>query len=158
MESIRLRVKDVEFANNQITVREGKGNVDRITKLPQSLKIALQEHLAGVKTLHQKDLQEVFGRVYLPDALERKYINANTEWGWQYVFPSTKRSLDRRTGVVRRHHLAPEGLQRAVKSAIKLAQISKNGSCHTFRHSFASIYSKTDMTSELFRNCWVTRT
>ena len=106
--------------------------------LPQSLKLSLREHLTRVKFLHQQDLREGFGSVYLPYALERKYINAGTEWGWQYVFPSLKRSKDPRIGAVRRHHTAPESLQRAVKAAVKRAQISKNGSCHTFRHSFAT--------------------
>ena len=138
MEAIRLRVKDIDFAANQITVREGKGNVDRITMLPQSIKTALQVHLMNVKILHERDLREGFGQVYLPYALERKYKNAGKEWVWQYAFPSIKRSNDPRSGVVRRHHVAPESLQRAVKTAVKQANISKNGSCHTFRHSFAT--------------------
>jgi integron integrase len=138
MEAIRLRVKDIDFAANQITVREGKGNVDRITMLPQSIKPALQVHLMNVKILHERDLREGFGQVYLPYALERKYKNAGKEWVWQYAFPSIKRSNDPRSGVVRRHHVAPESLQRAVKAAVKQANISKNGSCHTFRHSFAT--------------------
>jgi integron integrase len=138
MEAIRLRVKDVDFPANQIVVREGKGNVDRVTMLPQSIKFWLREHLTRVKFLHDHDLKEGFGGVYLPYALERKYINASTEWGWQYVFPSLKRSKDPRSGAVRRHHTAPESLQRAVKAAVKRAQISKHGSCHTFRHSFAT--------------------
>lgn len=138
MEAIRLRVKDIDFAANQITVREGKGNVDRITMLPQSIKPALQVHLMNVKILHERDLREGFGQVYLPYALERKYKNAGKEWCWQYAFPSIKRSRDPRSGVVRRHHVAPESLQRAVKAAVKQANISKNGSCHTFRHSFAT--------------------
>lgn len=138
MEAIRLRVKDIDFALNQITVREGKGNIDRVTMLPQSIKSALEEHLKRVKLLHQQDLLAGYGNVYLPGALERKYRNADREWSWQYVFPSFKRSTDPRSGNVRRHHTAPESLQRAVKKAIKLAAISKNGSCHTFRHSFAT--------------------
>jgi len=138
MEAIRLRVKDIDFASGQITVREGKGNVDRVTMLPQSIKGTMQEHLMRVRSLHQKDLDDGFGHVYLPYALERKYLNANTEWSWQYVFPSLRRSMDPLSGIVRRHHTAPESLQRAVKAAIKHAQISKNGSCHTFRHSFAT--------------------
>jgi len=138
MEAIRLRVKDIDFAANQITVREGKGNVDRITMLPQSIKTALQVHLMNVKILHERDLREGFGQVYLPYALERKYKNAGKEWVWQYAFPSIKRSNDPRSGVVRRHHVARESLQRAVKAAVKQANISKNGSCHTFRHSFAT--------------------
>ncbi len=90
------------------------------------------------RVLHKQDLNEGFGRVYLPFALERKYPNAAREWGWQYVFPALKRSRDPRTGIERRNHVAPESLQRAVKNAINLARINKNGSCHTFRHSFAT--------------------
>jgi integron integrase len=138
MEAIRLRVKDVDFAANQITVREGKGNVDRVTMLPQSIKVSLQEHLKRVQQLHQRDLKEGFGQVYLPYALERKYVNAEREWAWQYVFPSLKRSVDPRSGTIRRHHCAPESLQRAVKTALRCAKLTKNGSCHTFRHSFAT--------------------
>jgi len=138
MEAIRLRVKDIDFNLNQIVVRDGKGGVDRITMLPSTIKAALVDHLRRVKLLHQKDLEEGFGRVYLPFALERKYVNCNAEWGWQYVFPSVTRSQDPRSGVERRHHVTPKGLQRAVKAAIRLAKISKNGSCHTFRHSFAT--------------------
>lgn len=138
MEAIRLRVKDVDFAANQITVREGKGNVDRVTMLPQSIKVSLQEHLKRVQQLHQRDLKEGFGQVYLPYALERKYVNAEREWAWQYVFPSLKRSVDPRSGKIRRHHCAPESLQRAVKTALRCAKLTKNGSCHTFRHSFAT--------------------
>ena len=138
MEAIRLRVKDIDFAANQITVREGKGNIDRVTMLPQAIKSSLQEHLTRVKQIHQRDLQAGYGSVYLPFALERKYVNASREWGWQYVFPSMKRSKDPRSGIVRRHHAASESLQRSVKKAIGLAKISRNGSCHTFRHSFAT--------------------
>jgi integron integrase len=138
MEALRLRVKDLDFTMNQIVIREGKGNVDRITMLPLSLKAAIKDQLTRVKLLHEKDLREGFGQVYLPFALERKYVNASTDWSWQFVFPSLRRSKDPRTGVERRHHAAPESLQRAVKTAIKLASISKNGSCHTFRHSFAT--------------------
>lgn len=138
MEALRLRVKDVDFNQNQILVRDGKGRVDRITMLPTSVKDSLAVHLTRVKLLHQADLKAGYGRVYLPDALERKYVNANTEWGWQYCFPSVRRSQDPRTDLERRHHSSPEVLQRAVKAAIKVAEIFKNGSCHTFRHSFAT--------------------
>jgi len=138
MEALRLRVKDVDFSQNQIVVRDGKGATDRITMLPATVKQALADHLRRINLLHQRDLQEGFGRVYLPTALERKYSNADKEWCWQYIFPSLKRSRDPRSGMERRHHTAPESLQRAVKSAIRLANISKNGSCHTFRHSFAT--------------------
>ena len=138
MEGICLRVKDIDFSANQLTIREGKGANDRLTMLPQRVQPALQEQLLKAKVLHQQDLKEGFGRVYLPFALERKYPNAAREWGWQYVFPALKRSRDPRTGIERRHHVAPENLQRAVKNAINLARIRKNGSCHTFRHSFAT--------------------
>lgn len=138
MEAIRLRVKDVDFAKNQITVREGKGNIDRVTMLPQSIKSSLEDHLNRVKLLYKQDLKNGHGSVYLPDALERKYSNAARDWSWQFVFPSLKLSTDPRSGNIRRHHTAPESLQRAVKKAITLAGIAKNGSCHTFRHSFAT--------------------
>lgn len=138
MEALRLRVKDIDFAMNQITVREGKGNVDRYTMLPLSLKAVMQDHLKRVYTLHQNDLKLGYGRAYLPFALARKYPNADAEWAWQYVFPSLKRSIDPESGIERRHHVAPQAVQRAVKTAIRLTNIPKNGSCHTFRHSFAT--------------------
>ncbi|MBI1987231.1 MAG: integron integrase [Nitrospinae bacterium] len=138
MECLRLRVKDIDFSYNQIVVRDGKGEKDRVTMLPLSLKDPLQRHLKEVKKLHQKDLNDGFGDVYLPYALERKYPNACREWAWQYVFPSLKRSIDPRSGIERRHHLGKEVLQRAVKEAIWKAGIHKAASCHTFRHSFAT--------------------
>ncbi len=138
MEALRLRVKDVDFSANQVTIRDAKGADDRLTMLPQRIQPALREQLLKSKVLHQQDLKEGFGRVYLPFALERKYPNAAREWAWQYVFPAVKRSIDPRSGIERRHHVAPENLQRAVKQAISLARINKNGSCHTFRHSFAT--------------------
>jgi integron integrase len=137
-EALRLRVKDIDFAANQITIREGKGDKDRVTMLPQTIRSSLQQHLLKVKVLHDKDAQEGFGRVYLPYALARKYPNADNAFAWQYVFPALKRSSDPRSGEERRHHIAPESMQRAVRTAIKLAQINKPGSCHTFRHSFAT--------------------
>ncbi len=137
-EAIRLRVKDIDFAANQITIREGKGDKDRVTMLPQAIRSSLQQHLLKVKVLHDKDAQEGFGRVYLPHALARKYPKADSAFAWQYVFPALKRSIDPRSGEGRRHHIAPESVQRAVRTAVKLAQITKNGSCHTFRHSFAT--------------------
>lgn len=137
MECLRLRVKDIDFGYSQIMVREGKGSKDRATMLPESLKAPLQRHLVKVKELHQKDLQEGFGEVYLPYALERKYPKAARKWGWQYVFPGAKRSVDPRSVVVRRHHMDERILQRAVKEALRKAGITKPGSCHTLRHSFA---------------------
>ncbi len=138
MEAVRLRVKDLDFAQRQVIVRHGKGGKDRITMLPQRLIEPLRTHLVKVKAVHELDIAEGFGRVYLPFALERKYPNANREWGWQYVFPASKRSMDPRSQVMRRHHIDPTVLQRAVKHAIRKAGLVKPGSCHTFRHSFAT--------------------
>ena len=121
MECIRLRVKDLDFAYHTITVHDGKGMEDRVTMLPESLIAPLQEHLRHVKHLHEEDLTRGYGAVYLPDALERKYPNANREWGWQYVFPSSQLSVDPRTGIVRRHHMDESGLQRAVRQAAQMA-------------------------------------
>lgn len=137
-EAARLRVKDIDFELNQITIREGKGAKDRITMLPQLIRAGLKDHLLKVKLLHQSDLKEGFGRVYLPYALDIKYLNAAKQWGWQYVFPQLKRSRDPRTEIERRHHILPHSVLRAVKTAIRLAKITKSGSCHTLRHSFAT--------------------
>jgi integron integrase len=138
IECLRLRVKDLDFTNKLIVVREGKGRKERITMLPQNLNMPLQQHLKVVKELHKNDLQEGFGNVYLPYALERKYPNAGREWKWQYIFPSAKRSIDPRSGIQRRHHLHESILQRSVKEAMRKAEIEKMGSCHSFRHSFAT--------------------
>jgi integron integrase len=138
MECLRLRVKDVDFEMNQIVVRDGKGKVDRVTVFPESVKPWLKEHLERVKSLHENDLANGYGSVYLPHALARKYKNASREWGWQYVFPANSISTDPRTGETRRHHIHESSLQKAVKNAVKLAGINKPASCHTFRHSFAT--------------------
>jgi integron integrase len=138
MECLRLRIKDVHFELNQIIVRDGKGGRDRVTVLPESVKAPMHRHLAKVNALHKSDLKEGFGDVYLPYALEEKYRNASREWGWQYVFPAAKRSVDPRSGSVRRHHVDERVLQKAVKSAIQASGIAKPGSCHSFRHSFAT--------------------
>jgi integron integrase len=137
-ECLRLRVKDVDFEMNQITVRDGKGETDRITMLPKSLSEPLKRQLAKAKLLHEEDLSEGFGEVHLPYALERKYPAANRSWEWQYVFPSSKRSIDPRSGKERRHHTSEMVLQRAVKVAIRKAGITKHAGCHCFRHSFAT--------------------
>ena len=138
MECCQFRVKDVDFAYRQITVRDGKGHKDRVTMLPASLAEPLKTHLERVRAIHDQDLADGHGDVYLPNALERKYPNANREWGWQYVFPASRRSVDPRSGVVRRHHLDPSMLQRAVKKAVRAAGLTKPATCHTFRHSFAT--------------------
>ncbi|MFN2494177.1 MAG: integron integrase, partial [Pyrinomonadaceae bacterium] len=138
MEAVRLRVKDIDFERKEIMVREGKGATDRVTMLPRIAWHLLQAHLQRVRVLHRGDLQEGFGRVYLPFALAKKYPGAATQWGWQYVFPALKRSHDPRCGTESRHHISADHVQRAVKTAIRLAQLNKNGSCHTLRHSFAT--------------------
>ena len=138
MECLRLRVKDIDFENNQILVRDAKGMKDRITVLPDTLKSSLREHLERVKLVHQNDVAKGYGRVYLPYALERKYPDASLEWGWQYVFPAKGVSKDPRTGEVRRHHIHENSLQKAVKTAVRLAGIIKPVNVHTFRHSFAT--------------------
>ena len=138
MECVRLRVKDIDFEYKTITVRDGKGEEDRVTMLPDSLITPLQEHLQRVKRLHEEDLARGYGAVYLPYALERKYPNANRDWLWQYVFPSDRLSVDPRAGVVRRHHVDESNLQRAVREAAQKAGLQKRVTCHTFRHSFAT--------------------
>jgi integron integrase len=138
MECIRLRVKDLDMERNQIVVRDGKGFKDRVTLLPLSLKALLADHLNRVKLLHERDVAEGQGRVYLPEGLGRKYPQAASEWAWQYVFPSASLSVDPRSGERRRHHLCELGLQRAVKEAVRLARIQKPASCHSLRHSFAT--------------------
>jgi integron integrase len=138
MECMRLRVKDVEFPRSEILVREGKGSKDRITMLPVALHEPLQQHLQRVRQLHKSDLEQGYGDVYLPFALSRKYPNAARDWGWQYVFPSQKRSIDPRSGVIRRHHADAKAVQRAMRQAVRDANISKPATPHTLRHSFAT--------------------
>ncbi len=138
MECVRLRVKDIDFVQRTITVRDGKGMQDRITPLPDAVIAPLQEHLQQVKRLHTQGLARGNGAVYLPFALEHKYPNANRQWGWQYVFPSDRLSTDPRTGITRRHHISESSLQKAVKQAVRQTKIHKPVGCHTFRHSFAT--------------------
>lgn len=138
MDGIRLRVKDIDFAYNQIVVRDGKGQKDRVVPLPRRLIEPLRHHLETVKRLHQADLDQGYGAVYMPYALARKYPQAPKEWGWQYVFPSTRLSLDPRSGMIRRHHVHENGLQKAVKKAAREAALSKQVNCHGLRHSFAT--------------------
>lgn len=138
MECLRLRVKDVDIAYRQILVRDGKGGKDRATMLPESAVQPLHAQLGEAKRLHEIDLREGFGEVHLPYALARKYPRAGFEWGWQYVFPSGKRSADPEDGVIRRHHLDESVLARALKEARRCAGIAKPLSAHTLRHSFAT--------------------
>lgn len=138
LECASLRVKDIGFGAGQVLVRRGKGQKDRVTLLPKLLVAPLQDHLAKVKSLHLLDLREGAGNVALPGALSVKYPNAGREWPWQWVFPATRRYLDRTSGEQRRHHLHETALQRAVRSAALAASISRPISCHTFRHSFAT--------------------
>lgn len=138
MECVRLRVKDIDFEQGYIIVRNSKGNKDRSTILPEMLRAALHRQLDYAKVLHRNDLACGYGSVYLPKALSRKYRNASKTWGWQYVFPAARRSTDPRTQITRRHHIGEKGLQRAVKRAAKAANIHKHVGCHTFRHSFAT--------------------
>lgn len=138
MEATRLRVKDIEFSRLELVVRSGKGDKDRITMLPKVLVDDLQDQLQVAKLLHEQDLAEGFGEVYLPFALDRKYPNAGRSWGWQYIFPSRNRSIDPRSGVERRHHINPKGMQRAMKVAVLQCGIVKPATPHTLRHSFAT--------------------
>jgi len=138
MEALRLRVKDLDLGRRELTVRDGKGNKDRLTVLPQSLVPALQEHLLGVRSLHRSDLAAGWGRVLMPYALDRKYPNASREWAWQWVFPQQNRWRDRESRAQGRHHLDPSVVQKAVKRAVLEAGVTKAASCHTFRHSFAT--------------------
>ena len=144
LEALRLRVKDVEFARREIVVREGKGNKDRVTVLPENLMAPLQAQLQKARVLHEKDLAAGLGRVYLPHALAAKYPQADQRWAWQWVFPSPVRAVDprpdARTGELleRRHHVYPESVQRAVREAARRTQIAKPVSPHVLRHSFAT--------------------
>lgn len=138
MECVRLRVKDVDFERGEILVRDGKGAKDRVTMLPVSLVPALQAHLQQRRQVFEQDREKGVATVYLPDALARKYPNAASEWGWQYVFASGSYSVDPRSGETRRHHLDEKLLQRAMKRAVQAAGLAKPATPHTLRHSFAT--------------------
>ncbi len=138
MECVRLRVMDIDFDNHLIVVRDGKGNKDRSTLLPEILLKKLKHHLVKVKKIHQQDLEEGYGEVYLPNALSTKLKKAAKSWKWQYVFPSQRLSVDPRSGKTRRHHIDETTLQKAVSNAAKKTEIVKRASCHTLRHSFAT--------------------
>jgi integron integrase len=138
MEGVRLRVQDVDFANNQLLVRDGKGRKDRVTLLPEICVDPLRAQIESARTLHAADLKRGHGEVWLPSALSKKYVGAGRDWRWQYVFPAATISVDPETGVVRRHHFDESGVQRAVRDAAIACGLSKRVSPHTLRHSFAT--------------------
>lgn len=138
LEAIRLRVKDVDYFRREILIRDGKGAKDRVTMLPAQLATPLRQQMAVAKALHTRDLADGYGEVHLPFALDRKYPRAGREWGWQYVFPSSKLSTDPRADKVRRHHIDEQGVQRAIKQAVRDAGVVKPATPHTLRHSFAT--------------------
>jgi integron integrase len=138
MESVRLRVKDLDFDHRAILIRDGKGGKDRVVTLPDELVVPLERHLANRRTRFERDCAQGVGTVYLPYALARKYPNAPSEWAWQYVFAADSVSLDPRSGIRRRHHVDESGVQKAVRAALRHSGIHKPASCHTLRHSFAT--------------------
>ena len=137
-ECLQLRVKDIDFALNQLIIHDGKGQKSRRTMLPESIQMALQTHLRRVQLLHQADRKSGYGKVALPGALARKYPQADIEWGWQYAFPAKTMHREADSGIMRRHHIHPSQIQRALKKAVATAGIAKPAHCHTFRHSFAT--------------------
>jgi len=138
MECMRLRIHDIDFTQRAIIVRSGKGNKDRITILPDELTDTIKNHMQTVKLAHTRDLDQGFGTVYLPYSLAKKYLNANKQWNWQYLFPAKNRSIDPRSGIEQRHHYNEGSLQKAVKNAVHQSELNKPASCHTLRHSFAT--------------------
>jgi len=138
MEVIRLRIQDVDFAQNQLLVRDGKGRKDRVALLPEICRESLQQQIADARRIHTQDLEQGHGKVWLPGALAKKYPGAASDWRWQYVFPATRLSVDPESGIVRRHHFDESALQRAIREAAVCAKLSKPVSPHTLRHSFAT--------------------
>jgi len=138
LEALRLRVQDIDYEFKQITVRSGKGEKDRVTPLASSAIPLLKNHLLRVKVIHEQDLNQGYGEVYMPYALARKYPNAAKEWNWQYVFPARNLANDPRSSKVRRHHVDPSVINKAIKVAVRKTGLTKRISAHTFRHSFAT--------------------
>jgi integron integrase len=138
LESVRLRVKDLDFAHRAIVVRDGKGAKDRVVTMPDEMIVPLQRHLAARRTTFERDRIEGCATVFLPHALARKYPNASAEWGWQYVFAASRLSTDPRSGEKRRHHVDESSMQKAMRAAVIKASIAKPASCHTLRHCFAT--------------------
>ncbi len=138
IECLRLRVQDLDMHRNEVHINRGKGNKDRVVMLPEVLKLRLSRHLIAVKAIHESDLEQGWGEVVLPGALDRKYPGASSEWRWQWVFPQEKRWVDRKTWKEGRHHLDASIIQRAIKLSVDKCSLTKRITCHTFRHSFAT--------------------
>ncbi len=138
IECVRLRIKDADFRYKAINVREGKGSKDRMTVLPDKIATPLKLQINKVKIIHKQDLQDGYGSVFLPYALDKKYKNAEKSWQWQYVFPASQLSVDPRSGKTRRHHVSENMVQKEVRKAVRKSEIAKPASCHTLRHSFAT--------------------
>ena len=138
LEGLRLRVKDIDFGRREIVIRNGKGAKDRVTMLPDRLRLRLREQVSTARRLHDIDLRDGFGAVWMPVALARKFPAAACEWCWQYAFPADRRSADPRTGITRRHHMSDQSFQRAMREALRKSNITKPATPHTLRHSFAT--------------------
>ncbi len=138
MECVRLRVMNLDLPRLCVYVINGKGSKDRVVTLDKELAFFIKRHLESIKTIHEKDLLDGYGDVYLPHALAKKYPNAGNSWGWQYVFPASSRSLDPRSNRTRRHHINEQAVQRSVKHAVRKSRIEKPATCHTLRHTFAT--------------------
>ena len=138
METVRLRVQDIDYKMKHVIVRSGKGAKDRISTFPETIIPLLENHLVKVKAWHEQDKARGFGEVYLPYALSRKYPGAASEWNWQYIFPSRNLSKDPRSKKIRRHHIDPSVINKAIREAVKQKGIKKKITAHSFRHSFAT--------------------
>ncbi len=158
LEALQLRVKDIDFGRGEITVRDGKGQKDRVTMLPGASQEPLETHLRGVRAQQEAEVGRGLGRAPLPDALVRKYPNADREWGWQWVFPASSHYIDLRTGVQHRHHLHESVIQRAVHEAVRRAGLTKPAASHTFGIRSLPTCSKTATTTGPSRSSWGTRT